>query len=112
MESRVGRDPSTQHVTLVTRAEALAAMRKKFPELVKALPSNPFPATLVVRLKSGVDGAKFVLRYRAMGLAGVDDVGLARPNGSMCFISGSGASERARRALTRRLEAAGPAESS
>jgi hypothetical protein len=63
-------------------------MRKKFPELTKTLlPSNPFTATLAVRLKSGVDAAKFVLHYRAMGLPGVDGVVLTRPNGGTCFIS-------------------------
>jgi hypothetical protein len=88
VESHVRRDPSTQSVKLTTRKEALAAMRKKFPDLMNSpLPSNPFPASLVVRLKSGVDAAKFVRRYRAMGLAGVADVGLTRPNGSQCFIS-------------------------
>jgi cell division transport system permease protein len=47
------KDPRVKTVQFVTRAEALAYMKRTQPDLVRQLPSNPFPASWVVTPKSG-----------------------------------------------------------
>jgi cell division transport system permease protein len=51
--ARLAQDPHVKSYRLVTRKEALAAMRKRFPDLVKDLAYNPLPPSEDVTPKRG-----------------------------------------------------------
>ncbi len=57
-------DDRVAAIDLVTADEALRRMKKKFPDLVQRLPSNPLPDALEVRPKRIGDAAAIVARLR------------------------------------------------
>ncbi len=61
-------------ITFVTKAEALAIMRKRNPELTENLVSNPLPASFDVVPKRGEDTASIAAGIQKAGLAAVDEV--------------------------------------
>jgi cell division transport system permease protein len=61
-------------VDFVSKEQALAMMRKKHPEEVGALPTNPFPNALTVTPKRGEDVEKVAALFRADPTIGVDKV--------------------------------------
>jgi cell division transport system permease protein len=61
-------------VTFVTKAEALAIMRKRNPELTENLATNPLPASFDVVPRRGEDTEAIALDVRAAKLAAVDEV--------------------------------------
>src|SRR4051794_7234794 len=63
VKARVRSDKHVQTWRFVTRKQALEEQRKKFPDLTNALPYNPFPARIDVRLKPNVDQESFIARY-------------------------------------------------
>lgn len=77
VKARLSKDRSVRAFRVVTPAQLLEAMRRKYPELVDALPSNPFTAQFRIRLREGVDADQFVVHYRALKLKGVDRIGLS-----------------------------------
>jgi cell division transport system permease protein len=68
------RSPLVKRVDFVSKQEALAQMRKKHPEEVGALPTNPFPNALTVVPKRGDDVEKVAALFRADPALGVDKV--------------------------------------
>ena len=80
LEAEARRHARVQSVEFVGRDQALVRFRKSFPELgdvLDGLKSNPFPPSLEVRLKAGVDaGSQEVLDLIAAlrGRKGVEDV--------------------------------------
>jgi cell division transport system permease protein len=61
-------------VDFVSKQEALDIMRRKHPEEVGALPSNPFPNALTVTPKHGDDVEKVAALFRADPALGIDKV--------------------------------------
>jgi cell division transport system permease protein len=66
--------PLVKRVVPVSKEEALALMRKKHPEEVGALPSNPFPDALTVIPKRGDDVEKVATLFQADPRLGIDKV--------------------------------------
>jgi len=66
--------PLVKRVVFVSKADALAQMKRKHPEEVAALPSNPFPNALTVVPKSGDDVAKVAALFSARPALGIDKV--------------------------------------
>jgi cell division protein FtsX len=69
----------------ISRAQALAQLKKKFPDLMKHLPFNPLGASIQVRLEKGANARRFVSHYDAMSLRGVASVKIVTPGGLGCF---------------------------
>jgi len=86
VKSRLRRDAQVRDFRFISRAQALDQMRKKFPELVDNLPSNPLPARIHLQLKVGVKQERFVSRYRALKPRGVKNVTRIEPGPSSCFM--------------------------
>jgi len=61
-------------ITFITKAEALAIMRKRNPELTENLVSNPLPASFDVIPKRGEDTAALAAAVQKAKLAAVDEV--------------------------------------
>jgi cell division transport system permease protein len=61
-------------ITFISRQEALARMRKSYPQLTENLPSNPLPASFEVLPKKGEDTEAIALSIRDSKLPGVDEV--------------------------------------
>jgi len=61
-------------ITFITKAEALAIMRKRSPELTENLVSNPLPASFDVVPKRGEDTANIAVSVQKAKLAAVDEV--------------------------------------
>ncbi|CAN5219913.1 permease-like cell division protein FtsX [soil metagenome] len=61
-------------ITFVTKAKALAIMRKRNPELTENLVSNPLPASFDVVPKRGEDTAAVAASVQKAKLAAVDEV--------------------------------------
>ena len=61
-------------ITFITKAEALAIMRKRNPELTENLVSNPLPASFDVVPKRGEDTANIAVSVQKAKLAAVDEV--------------------------------------
>ncbi len=61
-------------ITFVTKAEALAIMRKRNPELTENLVSNPLPASFDVIPKRGEDTAALAAAVQNAKLSAVDEV--------------------------------------
>ncbi|MDX6408463.1 MAG: cell division transport system permease protein [Gaiellaceae bacterium] len=61
-------------VVPVSKEQALAQMKKKHPEEVKALPNNPFPNALTVIPKRGEDVEKVAALFTASPAVGIDKV--------------------------------------
>ena len=61
-------------ITFITKAEALAIMRKRNPELTENLVSNPLPASFDVIPKRGEDTAALAASVQNAKLAAVDEV--------------------------------------
>jgi cell division transport system permease protein len=61
-------------VRFISRAEALAIMKKRTPDLVDSLVSNPLPASFRVTPKSGDDIKELAQELRAPLLPGVEEV--------------------------------------
>ena len=72
--NRASESPLVKRVIPVSKEEALAQMKKKHPEEVAALPSNPFPNALTVVPKSGDDVAKVAALFNANPALGIDKV--------------------------------------
>ena len=72
--NRASESPLVKRVIPVSKEEALAQMKKKHPEEVAALPSNPFPNALTVVPKSGDDVAKVAALFSANPALGIDKV--------------------------------------
>jgi cell division transport system permease protein len=68
------RSPLVKRVDFVSKQEALAQMKKKHPEEVGALPTNPFPNALTVVPKRGDDVEKVAALFRADPTLGIDKV--------------------------------------
>lgn len=66
--------PLVKRIVFVSKGDALAQMKKKHPEEVAALPSNPFPNALTVVPKSGDDVAKVAALFNASPALGIDKV--------------------------------------
>jgi cell division transport system permease protein len=66
--------PLVKDVRFVPKEEALKMMKKKHPEEVGALPTNPFPNALTVIPKRGDDVEKVAQLFRADPALGVDKV--------------------------------------
>jgi cell division transport system permease protein len=66
--------PLVKNVDFVSKQEALTQMRKKHPEEVGALPTNPFPNALTVVPKKGDDVAKVAALFSANPAVGIDKV--------------------------------------
>ena len=65
--------PEVKTVKYVSKAQALAIMRKRSPELTKQLPGNPLPDSFEVTPKRGEDVEKIAQRI-PQGVAGVEKV--------------------------------------
>jgi cell division transport system permease protein len=63
-----------KRIVPVSKEEALALMRKKHPEEVDSLPSNPFPNALTVIPKRGEDVEKVAALFQASPTLGIDKV--------------------------------------
>ncbi|HEX6664934.1 MAG TPA: permease-like cell division protein FtsX [Gaiellaceae bacterium] len=63
-----------KRVQFVSKQEALQIMRKKHPEEVSALPTNPFPNALTVVPKKGEDVEKVAALFKADPTTGVDKI--------------------------------------
>jgi len=61
-------------ITFITKAEALAIMRKRNPELTENLVSNPLPASFDVIPRRGEDTAALAAAVQKAKLAAVDEV--------------------------------------
>jgi cell division transport system permease protein len=61
-------------ITFVTKAEALEEMRRRSPELVENIVSNPLPVSFDVVPKRGEDTEAIALAVEKAKLAGVDEV--------------------------------------
>ena len=59
LRQRIQRDERVSKVRFVSAEQALAELRKKSPELTRALPSNPLPDRLDVWLKHDGDAENF-----------------------------------------------------
>jgi cell division transport system permease protein len=66
--------PLVKRVVFVSKQDALAQMKRKHPEEVAALPSNPFPNALTVVPKSGDEVAKVAALFNASPALGIDKV--------------------------------------
>jgi cell division transport system permease protein len=66
--------PLVKRVTFVSKQDALAQMKRKHPEEVGALPTNPFPNALTVVPKSGDDVEKVAALFAASPALGIDKV--------------------------------------
>jgi cell division transport system permease protein len=66
--------PLVKAVDFVDKREALAIMRRKHPEEVAALPTNPFPNALTVIPNRGDDVEKVAQLFRADPAIGVQEV--------------------------------------
>jgi cell division transport system permease protein len=66
--------PLVKRVVFVSKQDALEQMKRKHPEEVAALPSNPFPNALTVVPKSGDDVAKVAALFNASPALGIDKV--------------------------------------
>jgi cell division transport system permease protein len=66
--------PLVKKWDFVSKQEALTIMRKKHPEEVGALPTNPFPNALTVIPKRGDDVEKVAALFRADPKLGIDKV--------------------------------------
>jgi cell division transport system permease protein len=61
-------------ITFISKADALAIMRKRTPELTEFLPANPLPASFDVAPVRGEDTEAIALDVRGSKLAAVDEV--------------------------------------
>ncbi|MEX0850322.1 MAG: permease-like cell division protein FtsX [Gaiellaceae bacterium] len=61
-------------IDFITKAEALAIMRKRAPELTENLASNPLPASFDIVPKRGEDTAAIAASLKGAKLAAVDEV--------------------------------------
>ena len=52
---KLAADPLVESYDFVSKAEALERMRKRTPELVENLPSNPLPDAFEVKARDGAD---------------------------------------------------------
>ena len=68
------RSPLVKNVIPVPKEQALKEMKRKHPEEVGALPTNPFPDALTVVPKKGDDVEKVATLFRADPALGVDKV--------------------------------------
>ena len=68
------RSPLVKNVIPVSKEQALQEMKKKHPEEVGALPTNPFPDALTVVPKKGDDVEKVAALFSADPALGVDKV--------------------------------------
>jgi cell division transport system permease protein len=66
--------PLVKNVDFVSKREALQQMKKKHPEEVGALPTNPFPNALTVTPKKGDDVEKVAALFSANPAVGIDKV--------------------------------------
>ena len=64
-------------VRFVPKAEALRTMKKRYPDEVAKLPSNPFPDALVIRPLAGSDRAR-IAGTVSPGAHGIERVVVAR----------------------------------
>jgi cell division transport system permease protein len=67
-------NPLVKQVIPVSKEQALAQMKKKHPEEVGALPTNPFPNALTVVPKRGDDVEKVATLFNANPALGIDKV--------------------------------------
>jgi cell division transport system permease protein len=66
--------PLVKNVDFVSKREALQQMKRKHPEEVGALPTNPFPNALTVIPKQGDDVEKVAALFSANPALGIDKV--------------------------------------
>jgi cell division protein FtsX len=81
---RLDRDPQVTGSLSISRAQALAQLKKKFPSLTRHLPGNPLGASIQVRLEKGASARRFESHYSAMTLRGVASVKSVTPGGLTC----------------------------
>lgn len=80
VKTRVSRDAQIKAFRFTSRAEALELLRKKFPQLVDELPTNPLPARISMQLRAGVVQKRLVARYRVLKLRGVERLREVQPS--------------------------------
>ena len=66
--------PLVKRINIVSKKQALAEMRKKYPDEVGSLFTNPFPNALTVVPKRGDDVEKVAALFRADPTLGIDKV--------------------------------------
>jgi cell division transport system permease protein len=66
--------PQVKSVKFVSRADALALMKKKNPDLVKQLPSNPLPDAFEITPKRGEDVSLIATKIPTSNAIGVEKV--------------------------------------
>jgi len=85
VKRRLHRDPQVMGFLFVSRAQAFAQLKKKFPEVMKQLGSNPLVARIEVRLEKGANARRFISHYSAMSFRGVLSVKSITPEGLTCI---------------------------
>jgi len=70
--------PLVKRVVFVSKEDALAQMKRKHPDEVAALPTNPFPNALTVVPKKGEDVEKVAALFSADPTLGIDKVDFGR----------------------------------
>ena len=77
--AKLRREPCVRQVRFVSKAQALAEMKKKFPQLFnQAMPANPLPDSFVVTPAKPSCGPELAAAVRAAHWPGVQHVGLKR----------------------------------
>lgn len=86
LKARLIRDERVVAFRFVTRAQALEQLRKRAPELVANLKSNPLPASLRIQLKDGADAERVATRYRSLKrqLRVVDEIMVVKASSTSC----------------------------
>ena len=75
---RASASPWVAGVIFESKEETLATLRRKYPEEVKALPSNPFPDSLWVMAKRPQDVEKIAALFRRDPALGIDKINYDR----------------------------------
>jgi hypothetical protein len=75
---RASDSPLVEKVVFISKEEALAILRRKYPEEVKALPSNPFPDRLTVVPKHQEDVKQVAALFSADPAYGIDRINYSR----------------------------------
>ena len=78
VSQRASESPLVGKVVFISKEEALAILRRKYPEEVKALPSNPFPDRLTVAPKHPEDVGQVAGLFRADPAHGIDRINYGR----------------------------------
>jgi len=75
---RASASPLVEKVVFLSKEEALALLKRKYPEEVQALPTNPFPNRLTVIPKHPNDVEKVAALFTADAALGIDKIDYGR----------------------------------